>query len=118
MNAHLKRVKDINGIALERGTPFHPFEQLMMVLPKGSASILPKCLETEMKSKELEMYYPATFEWVAWEKFMLYSIEPNLPLISVDAIRAVVARNKKKLDAHSKKQEKDVVKVAKEIVDL
>jgi hypothetical protein len=49
---------------------------------------------------------------------MLYSIEPNLPLISVDAIRAVVARNKKKLDAHAKKQEKDVVKVAKEIVDL
>ncbi len=118
LNAHLKRVKDINGITLERGTPFHPFEQLMMVLPKGSASILPKCLETEMKSKELEMYYPATFEWVAWEKFMLYSIEPKLPLISVDAIRAVVARNKKKLDTHAKKQEKDVVKVSKEIVDL
>jgi hypothetical protein len=30
----------------------------------------------------------------------------------------VVARNKKKLDTHSKKQEKDIVKVAKEIVDL
>jgi 5'-3' exonuclease len=114
----LKKIKDINGIVLECGTPFHPFEQLMMVLPKGSASILPKCLETEMKSKELEMYYPTTFEWVAWEKFMLYSIEPNLPLISVDAIRAVVARNKKKLDTHAKKQEKDVLKVAKEIVDL
>jgi hypothetical protein len=49
---------------------------------------------------------------------MLYSIEPNLPLISVDAIRAVVARNKKKLDTHTKKQENDIVKVAKEIVDL
>jgi len=71
-----------------------------------------------MKSKELEMYYPTTFEWVAWEKFMLYSIEPNLPLISVDAIRAVVARNKKKLNTHTKKQEKDVLKVAKEIVNL
>ena len=64
------------------------------------------------------MYYPTTFEWVAWEKFMLYSIEPNLPLISVDAIRAVVARNKKKLDTHTKKQEKDVLKVSKEIVDV
>ena len=64
------------------------------------------------------MYYPTTFEWVAWEKFMLYSIEPNLPLISVDAIRAVVARNKKKLDTHTKKQEKDVMKVSKEIVDV
>ena len=71
-----------------------------------------------MKSKELEMYYPTTFEWVAWEKFMLYSIEPKLPLISVDAIRAVVARNKKKLDTHTKKQEKDVMKVSKEIVDV
>lgn len=46
-------------------------------------------------------------------KVHLYSIEPKLPLISIDAIRAVVARNKKKLDAHAKKQEKDVVKVAK-----
>lgn len=92
LNSYLMKIKDINAIKLEEGTPYTPFEQLMMVLPKRSSSLLPECLEKEMMSKELEMFYPETFEWVAWEKMMLYSVEPKLPEIDIEKIREVVRR--------------------------
>lgn len=81
--------KDINMLSIPTGAPFSSTEQLMMVLPKTSASLLPKKLADEMEGK-LAVFYPDTFEWIAEEKMMLYSIEPKLPLLDIDRIRTVI----------------------------
>jgi len=81
--------KDINMLQIPNGTPFSSTEQLMMVLPKTSASLLPKKLADEMEGR-LAVFYPDEFEWIAEEKMMLYSIEPKLPLLDIDRIRTVI----------------------------
>jgi 5'-3' exonuclease len=81
--------KDINMLSIPTGAPFSSTEQLMMVLPKKSASLLPKKLADEMEGR-LAVFYPDEFEWIAEEKMMLYSIEPKLPLLDIDRIRAVI----------------------------
>jgi 5'-3' exonuclease len=81
--------KDINMLPISTGAPFLSIEQLMMVLPKTSASLLPKKLADEMDGR-LAVFYPDEFEWIAEEKMMLYSIEPKLPLLDIDRIRTVI----------------------------
>jgi 5'-3' exonuclease len=81
--------KDINMLSISTGAPFLSIEQLMMVLPKTSASLLPKKLADEMDGR-LAVFYPDEFEWIAEEKMMLYSIEPKLPLLDIDRIRTVI----------------------------
>jgi len=81
--------KDINMLPIPTGTPFSSTEQLMMVLPKKSGSLLPKKLADEMEGR-LAVFYPDEFEWIAEEKMMLYSIEPKLPLLDIDRIRTVI----------------------------
>jgi len=81
--------KDINMLSIPTGAPFSSTEQLMMVLPKTSASLLPKKLADEMDGR-LAVFYPDEFEWIAEEKMMLYSIEPKLPLLDIDRIRTVI----------------------------
>jgi 5'-3' exoribonuclease 1 len=81
--------KDINMLSIPNGVPFSSTEQLMMVLPKTSASLLPKKLADEMEGR-LAVFYPDEFEWIAEEKMMLYSIEPKLPLLDIDRIRTVI----------------------------
>ena len=90
LNNYLKGITDLNAIKLEKGVPFTPFEQLMMVLPKKSAELLPVCLREQMCGKILERFYPDTFDWIAWERVMLYSIEPKLPELDIALIRSVV----------------------------
>jgi 5'-3' exoribonuclease 1 len=81
--------KDINMLQIPTGAPFLSIEQLMMVLPKKSGSLLPKKLADEMDGR-LAVFYPDEFEWIAEEKMMLYSIEPKLPLLDIDRIREVI----------------------------
>jgi len=81
--------KDINMLPISTGVPFLSIEQLMMVLPKTSASLLPKKLADEMEGR-LAVFYPDEFEWIAEEKMMLYSIEPKLPLLDIDRIRTII----------------------------
>ena len=90
LSNYLKGVSDLNLIKLEKGDPFTPFEQLMMVLPKKSRTLLPSCLAEEMIGSRLERFYPDEFEWIAWEKVMLYSIEPKLPELDISLMRQVV----------------------------
>jgi len=90
LSNHLKTISDINLTQLEEGTPFMPYEQLMMVLPKTSGSLLPPVLEAEMRSKRLERFYPDEFEWIAWERVKLFMVEPKLPELDIPLIRSVV----------------------------
>ena len=106
LNRYLKKIPDVNLIKLEKGIPFTPFEQLMMVLPKKSSGLLPECLSREMNGERLALYYPDEFEWIAWEKTMLYSIEPKLPLLDIPRIRGVVEENKSNFSEREKKLNK------------
>ena len=104
LNEYLKNYSDLNVIQLDKGVPFTPFEQLMMVLPRRSGDHLPRCLRDEMNGEELVLFYPEEFEWIAWEKVMLYSVEPKLPLLDIQLIRSVVMRNNNKFTEEEKRR--------------
>lgn len=89
--------KDINSVKLDKGTPFTPLEQLMLVLPRTSFSHLPDCLVNGINEK-LVLYYPDEFGWCAEEKFMVYSIEPKLPLFNLEKVREVFKEEEGKLN--------------------
>lgn len=79
VQAALHHIKDINVIfRFDRGQPYKPFDQLMLVLPPQN-DILPKIYRDLMKCPDLEEFYPMDFELdiLAGEKF-IYS-EPVLP---------------------------------------
>jgi proliferating cell nuclear antigen len=87
---------DINSVKLDKGKPFTPLEQLMLVLPKTSFEQLPDCLVNGIKDK-LILYYPEEFGWCSEEKFMVYSIEPKLPLFDLEKVREVFESKSKLL---------------------
>jgi 5'-3' exonuclease len=80
LNNYLKEITDINAIKLEK-----------------SSGLLPECLGRHMNGDRLRRFYPETFDWIAWEKVMLYSIEPKLPELDILLIRSVVDSEKDKL---------------------
>jgi len=93
----LHNIDDINSIfKFEKGVPFKPFDQLMMVLPPQN-DILPKSYRQLMRDKKLEEFYPETFELdiLAGEKF-IYS-EPLLPDIDVAKVLSMTAEMEKTL---------------------
>jgi 5'-3' exonuclease len=57
-----------------------------------------------MNGEELVLFYPEEFEWIAWEKVMLYSVEPKLPLLDIQLIRLVVMRNNDKFTEEEKRR--------------
>jgi len=91
---YLDKIKDINVVCLDEKEPFTPYEQLLLVLPPSSFHHLPKSLQEEYKNPKLSLYYPKEFDWCCEEKFMLYSIEPKLPLFDIPAIREVCKEKK------------------------
>jgi 5'-3' exoribonuclease 1 len=87
---YMQTLADVNGQTLPDGEPFQPVEQLMMVLPKSSSHFIPDAIAKEMTGR-LAVYYPDTFEWIAEDRMMLYSIEPKLPELDIYRIRQVIA---------------------------
>lgn len=82
----LHNIVDVNSIfKFDKGEPFKPFDQLMLVLPPQN-TILPKSYRDLMRSVELEKYYPNNFELdiLAGEKH-IYS-EPLLPEIDIKEV--------------------------------
>ena len=92
---------DINSVKLDKGKPFTPLEQLMLVLPKNSFEQLPDCLVDGIREK-LTLYYPEEFGWCSEEKFMVYSIEPKLPLFDLEKVRGVFEEKKEMLKESEK----------------
>jgi 5'-3' exonuclease len=85
VQATLHNIVDINSIfKFEKGEPFLPFDQLMLVLPPQNL-ILPKMYKNLM-SNQLSEFYPNTFtlDILAGEKY-IYS-EPILPEIDLKRV--------------------------------
>lgn len=53
---------DPNRIVFERGQPYTPFQQLMMILPKQSLSIIPSSLRELTEKEPWKMFYPTEFQ--------------------------------------------------------
>lgn len=43
------------SVSLDPGKPYKPFEQLLMILPKSSHNLLPKCLRSSEKDSKFEL---------------------------------------------------------------
>jgi 5'-3' exonuclease len=92
----VKRIKDVNSVfKFDRGTPFKPLEQLMMVLPKTMSEkekfLNPKFVKVMKNHPE---YYPDKFKLeVLWGQKFIYS-EPDLPNINASEVLGKTRRLK------------------------
>lgn len=57
-----KRMVDVNALPLEKGTPYTPFQQLMMILPPKSMTMLPPSIAALASHKKWKPLYPDEFE--------------------------------------------------------
>jgi len=95
----------INDIHLEAGKPLNLIEQLLIVLPKRSFHLLPKCLEDEMNGERFNEFYPERYEWMAWDKVMVSTVEPKLPLLDLQLYKEVYERNRDFFSEEEKKRD-------------
>jgi 5'-3' exonuclease len=105
--ATISNIKSLDKyVTFKKDTPYLPFEQLMLILPPQSASILPKEIGGLMTdtSSGLVQYYPSEFELdaVAGKK-RIYS-EPILPLIDAEKVVKKVIQTYSTLSAKDKKR--------------
>jgi 5'-3' exonuclease len=105
----LAQMEDVNEPALaqfEPSTPFKPFDQLMMILPRSAADILPKSYQDILNKADSPLipYYPEDFELdiVTGGKYV-YS-EAILPPLPAELVLAETAKVEKKLSPVDKKR--------------
>ena len=83
---------DLNSIEFPPSTPINPLEQLMVVLPPDSHTLLPKeygSLMTEDSSPLIENY-PKNIELDSLHKWKYYQCEPILPLLDIPNLKRTV----------------------------
>ena len=97
-NIYVQSLDSLASVKFVKGKPYKPFEQLMLILPPPSASvILPKALSVAVNG-------PVTFDLnVVYGGKHIYS-DPILPLIDADKIVEIVAKNIDKLSTADKKR--------------
>jgi 5'-3' exonuclease len=88
-----KRI-DINKIELEKGSPYSPFEQLMLILPPQMATLLPKVIQPIMTDEKhlCIQYYPVDFRIDASVGIKTQYSEAILPEIEDDVLLPVIRR--------------------------
>ena len=93
---------DINELSFNKGKPYTPFQQLMLILPPQLINILPK--EFEKVTEEFEEFYPTEFKVDATvgKKYM-YS-EAILPEIQDDKLLTRIREIEKTLSSKDKKR--------------
>ncbi|CAG9863353.1 unnamed protein product [Phyllotreta striolata] len=107
-------ISDIKGftdskIEFDMGKPFHPFEQLLAVLPAASKELLPECyhdLMTDEHSKIID-YYPQDFECdlngkkQAWEAVVkIPFIDEKLLLNAMSTCNDNLTEDEKQRNSH------------------
>jgi 5'-3' exonuclease len=99
----VRRIKDVNKVfKFDKGYPFKPLDQLMLVVPKKSAKdggfLSQKWIKVMDKFPQ---YYPEKFGLdVLWGQKYIYS-EPNLP--NINAMEVLGETHKLKLTAREKR---------------
>jgi len=81
------------------GEPLTPFEQLLTVLPKKSAYLLPQCLQKIMLNcnSSISHLYPSDFELDMIGKKKYWMVEPILPDMEINLIRQMFQKYSLKL---------------------
>lgn len=95
-----KYMIDFDSINFEYGNNLCPYEQLLCVLPKQSAYLLPKCLQKIMLNinSSLSHLYPTTFEIDFVNKKKFWMGQPKLPSLEIDNIKLMFNKYKHKLN--------------------
>ncbi len=91
---------DLNSIEFEKGEPYTPFEQLMLILPPQNANLVPEVLRPIMTdlSKGCVQYYPETFKLGVAEGVKTMYSHPLLPEIDIGILIPLVKEEEEKLN--------------------
>jgi 5'-3' exoribonuclease 1 len=103
----LKNVcQDVNAIHFEMGTPFTPFEQLMLILPPQNNDLIPVQLRPVMTNPEYGcvQYYPESFRLDVLSGIKTIYSEGILPEIDVEVLMGVVRQQEGLLGEDDKKR--------------
>lgn len=106
---------DVNSIEFEKGKPFTPFQQLMLILPPQNADLVPEALRPVMS--ELEMgcvqYYPMGFRMDVTVGIKTIYSEAILPEIETEHLIGVVKGREEMMTEAEKKRNEIKTKVMK-----
>ncbi len=108
-------IQDVNDIEFEKGRPFTPFQQLMLILPPQSAGLVPEVLRPVMTESEMGcvQFYPESFRLdVASGIKTIYS-EAILPEIETEMLIEVVKEQEKSLSEEDKQRNEIKMKPVK-----
>lgn len=85
-------METINTIQFDTHTCYPPYEQLLMVLPPRSKTLLPKSYQSLFDSvtSELLPYYPETFQLDTDYHQWFHECIPHLPIIPRTLVENVV----------------------------
>jgi 5'-3' exoribonuclease 2 len=92
---------NFQDIQFKLGEPMTPFEQLLTVLPRKSAYLLPECLQKIMlnnKGSAVHLY-PNKFELDMIGKKKYWMVHPILPPLEISLIRAMFNKYSKNLSS-------------------
>lgn len=97
INKHKIKFKDIK---FELGEPLKPFEQLLSVLPKESAYLLPQKLQKIMLNlnSSVAHLYPSNFELDFLNKKKYWMAIPKLPPLEINSIKRIYKKYEGKLN--------------------
>jgi 5'-3' exonuclease len=99
LNDIIKYKFDFNTIEFKLGEPMTPFEQLLTVLPRQSSYLLPEPLQKIMLNKNgsASHLYPNKFELDLIGKKKYWMVQPILPPLEINLIRAIFKKYSKHL---------------------
>ena len=98
---------NINSIRFKQGTPYTPFQQLMLIMPKNMLSLLPSSFEKMIdEDPEVKEFYPeaSTVRLDAAQGIKYIYSEAILPEIDVDILIKRVKDVESKLTPTEKKR--------------
>lgn len=93
-----KFYKNINKIKFNKGEPYTPFQQLMLILSPQSSYILPKQFGEIMTTIPYVQYYPNMIQIDATAGFKYIYSEALLPEIDEEELLPVIKKLEKKLN--------------------
>ena len=106
---------DVNTIEFEKGIPFTPFQQLMLILPPQNAELVPEALRPVMSDLELGcvQYYPTGFRMDVTVGIKTIYSEAILPEIETEHLIDVVKKREEMMTESEKKRNEVKNKVMK-----
>ena len=101
-----KNIVDVNKITFEKGNPYTPFQQLMLILPPQMSDLLPSSLRPIMTDDKLlcTQFYPIEFKLDVVNGIKAMYSEAILPEIDEELLIETVKKYEEKLNVEEKKR--------------